>query len=185
MRYCASEKFEIIRLVEQSNLSVRQTLLRLGICRSTFYNWLKRYQLNGIDGLDDRKPCPGSVWNKLPAQDQAAIIKLALEKPELSPRELAVTYIDEQSSFVSESSVYRLLKAHDLITSPAYILMQARNKFQHPTTRANEMWQTDFTYFKITGWGWYYLSTVLDDFSRFIIAWRLCTTMSTHDVADT
>ena len=185
MRYCASEKFEIIRLVEQSNLSVRQTLLRLGICRSTFYNWLKRYQLNGIDGLDDRKPCPGSVWNKLPAQDQAAIIKLALEKPELSPRELAVTYIDEQSSFVSESSVYRLLKAHDLITSPAYILMQARDKFQHPTTRVNEMWQTDFTYFKITGWGWYYLSTVLDDFSRFIIAWRLCTTMSTHDVADT
>lgn len=185
MRYCASEKFEIIRLVEQSSMSVRQTLLRLGIHRSTFYNWLKRYQLNGIDGLDNRKPCPGSVWNKLPAQDQAAIIKLALEKPELSPRELAVTYIDEQSSFVSESSVYRLLKAHDLITSPAYILMQARDKFQHPTTRVNEMWQTDFTYFKITGWGWYYLSTVLDDFSRFIIAWRLCTTMSTHDVADT
>ena len=176
MRYCASEKFEIIRLVEQSNLSVRQTLLRLGIRRSTFYNWLKRYLLNGIDGLDDRKPCPGSVWNKLPTQDQAAIIKLALEKPELSPRELAVTYIDEQSSFVSESSVYRLLKAHDLITSPAYILMQARDKFPHPTTRVNEMWQTDFTYFKITGWGWYYLSTVLDDFSRFIIAWRLCTT---------
>lgn len=95
------------------------------------------------------------------------------------------TYTDEQSSFVSESTVYRLLKAHDLITSPAYILMQARDKFQHPTTRINEMWQTDFTYFKITGWGWYYLSTVLDDFSRFIIAWRLCTTMSTHDVADT
>lgn len=185
MRYSASEKFEIIRLVEQSNLSVRQTLLRLGIGKSTFYNWLKRYQLGGIDGLDDRKPRPGLVWNKLPAQEQAAIIKLALEKPELSPRELAVTYIDEQSSFVSESSVYRLLKAHDLITSPAYILMQARDKFQHPTTRVNEMWQTDFTYFKITGWGWYYLSTVLDDFSRFIIAWRLCTTMNTHDVADT
>ena len=163
MRYCASEKFEIIRLVEQSSLSVRQTLLLLGIRKSTFYNWLKRYHLSGMDGLYDRKPCPRSVWNKLPAQDQAAIIKLALDKPELSPRELAVTYIDEQSSF-------------DLITSPAYILMQARDKFQHPTTRVNEMWQTDFTYFKITDWGWYYLSTVLDDFSRFIIAWRLCTT---------
>ena len=116
---------------------------------------------------------------------QAAIIELALEKPELSPRELAVTYTDEQSSFVSESSDYRLLKAHDLITSPAYILMQARDKFQHPTTRVNEMWQTDFTYFKITGWGWYYLSTVLDDFSRFIIAWRFCASMSTRDVSDT
>jgi transposase InsO family protein len=129
--------------------------------------------------LDDRRPRPGFTWNKLPAQEQAAIIKLALEKPELSPREL--TYIDEQSSFVSESTIYRLLKAHDLITSPAYILMQARDKFQHPTTRVNEMWQTDFTYFKITGWGWYYLSTVLDDFSRFIIAWRLCASMSTRD----
>ena len=185
MRYSASEKFEIIRLVGQSNLSVRQTLLQLGIRKSTFYNWLKRYQSGGIDGLEDQKTCSRLVWNRLPEDQQAEIIKLALEKPELSPRELAVTYIDEQSSFVSESSVYRLLKAHDLITSPAYILMQARDKFQHPTTRVNEMWQTDFTYFKITGWGWYYLSTVLDDFSRFIIAWRLCISMSTGDVSDT
>ncbi len=161
MRYSASEKFEIIRLVEQSNLSVRQTLQRLGIRKSTFYNWLQRYQSGGIDGLEDQRPCARSVWNKLPKDQQATIIKLALDKPELSPRELAVTYIDEQSSFISESTVYRLLKAHDLITSPAYILMQARDKFQHPTTRVNEMWQTDFTYFKITGWGWYYLSTVL------------------------
>ncbi len=95
MRYTASEKFEIIRLVEQSSLSVRQTLLRLSIRRSTFYNWLKRYQLGGIDELEDQKPCSRLVWNKLPEDQQAAIIKLALDKPELSPRELAVTYIDE------------------------------------------------------------------------------------------
>ncbi|SDU23536.1 Integrase core domain-containing protein [Nitrosomonas ureae] len=63
--------------------------------------------------------------------------------------------------------------------------MQAADKFQQPTSRINEMWQTDFTYFKITGWGWYYLSTVLDDYSRFIIAWRLCVTMSAYDVSDT
>ena len=117
--------------------------------------------------MEDQKLSPRLVWNKLSEDQQAEIIKLALDKPELSPRELAVTYIDEQFSFVSESTVYRLLKAHDLITSPAYILMQARDKFQHPTTRVNEMWQTDFTYFKITGWGWYYLSTVLDDALRF------------------
>ncbi len=177
MRYSASEKYEIIRLVEQSSLPVRQTLLQLDLPKSTFYNWLKRFQEEGVDGLEDRNPSARWVWNKLPEQQQAAIIKLALDKPELSPRELAVTYIDEQSSFVSESTVYRLLKAHDLITSPAYILIQAKDKFQHPTKRVNEMWQTDFTYFKITGWDWYYLSTVLDDFSRFIIAWRLCATM--------
>jgi putative transposase len=185
MRYSSSEKYEIIRLVEKSSLSVRQTLLRLDIHKSTFYNWLKRFQEGGIDGLEDRKPAPCQVWNKLPKEQQSEIIELALEKPELSPRELAVTYTDEQSSFVSESTVYRLLKAHDLITSPAYILMQAADRFQHPTVRINEMWQTDFTYCKIMGWGWYYLSTVLDDFSRFVIAWRLCTTMSASDVSDT
>ncbi len=185
MRYSSSEKFEIIRLVEKSSLSVKQTLLRLDIHKSTFYNWLKRFQEGGIDGLEDRKSTPRQVWNKLPKEQQTEIVELALEKPELSPRELAVTYTDEHSSFVSESTVYRLLKDHDLITSPAYILMQAADRFQHPTVRINEMWQTDFTYCKIMGWGWYYLSTVLDDFSRFVIAWRLCTTMSASDVSDT
>jgi transposase InsO family protein len=95
-----------------------------------------------------------------------------------------VCYTD-QGQFISESSVYRLLKAQDLITSPAYILIQASDKFQQPTHRVNEMWQTDFTYFKVLGWGWYYLSTVLDDYSRFIVAWRLCTSMKATDVADT
>jgi transposase InsO family protein len=114
-----------------------------------------------------------------------AIIDMALAEPQLSPRELAVTYTDDKSYFVSESSVYRMLKALDLITSPAYILMQASDKFQQPTLRVNEMWQTDFTYFKIIGWGWYYLSTVLDDYSRFIVAWRLCTSMSALDVSNT
>ena len=185
MRYSASEKYEIIRLVEQSSLSVKQTLARLDIHRSTFYAWLKRYEAGGIDTLEDRKPVPRSAWNKLPEEEQVAIVDLALEKPALSPREIAVTYTDEKERFVSESTVYRLLKAQDLVTSPAYILMQAGDKFQHPTPRVNEMWQTDFTYCKIIGWGWYYLSTILDDYSRFILAWRLCTTMAASDVSDT
>ena len=185
MRYSASEKYEIIQTVEQSYLPIKQTLKRLDIRRSTFYGWLKRFAEGGIDGLADRKPSPRSVWNKLPEPEQQAIVELALDKPELSPRELAVTYTDEQPRYVSESTVYRLLKARDLITSPAYILLQASDQFQHPTQRVNEMWQTDFTYCKVTGWGWYYLSTVLDDYSRYILAWRLCTTMSAQDVQDT
>ena len=185
MRYSASEKYEIIRLVESSSLSAQQTLRRLDIQRSTFYNWLHRLQYNGIDGLEDRKPTPTVAWNQIPQEHRDAIIDLALDKPELSPRELAVRYTEQREYFVSESTVYRLLKAQDLITSPAYILMQAGDSFQHPSKRVNELWQTDFTYFKIIGWGWYYLSTILDDYSRFIIAWRLCTSMSATDVADT
>jgi transposase InsO family protein/transposase-like protein len=185
MRYSGSEKAEIIRLVEQSSLSVRQTLERLDIRRSTFYNWLQRYDEGGLDALEDRTSIPGIAWNKVPEDHRDALIELALEKPDLSPRELAVSYTDEKRYFVSESTVYRLLKAQDLITSPAYILMQASDRFQNPSKRVNELWQTDFTYFKIVGWGWYYLSTVLDDYSRFIVSWRLCTSMSAGDVTDT
>ena len=86
---------------------------------------------------------------------------------------------------MSESSVYRILKTADLITSPAYVLMSASDRFQHPTTRVHEMWQTDFTYFRIIGWGWYYLFTVLDDFSRYIISWKLSPTMGATDVKQT
>jgi transposase InsO family protein len=185
MRFCASEKYELIQLVQNSDLSVRQTLDRLSINRSTFYNWLRRYENEGIEGLSDTPSKPNRIWNKIDKQHKQSMLELALTETELSPRELAVRYTDDSGYFVSESSMYRLLKSQDLITSPAYILMQAGDKFDQPTLRVNEMWQTDFTYFKIIGWGWYYLSTILDDYSRFIISWRLCTSMAATDVTDT
>ena len=110
---------------------------------------------------------------------------MALDKPELSPRELAVNFTDTEGYFVSEASVYRLLKAHDLITSPAFIVIKAGDEFHTKTTAPNQLWQTDFTYLKVIGWGWFYLSTILDDFSRYIIAWKLCTSMRVDDVTDT
>jgi putative transposase len=185
MRYSASEKFEIIELVEQSTLSVGRTLTSIGIPRSTFYDWYSRYQDGGIEALEDGKPRPGRVWNKISDEIGTAIVNLALEEPDLSPRELAVSFTDSKRSFVSEASVYRLLRDRGLITSPAFILMKAADHFANPTTAPNQLWQTDFTYLKVIGWGWFYLSTVLDDFSRYILAWKLCTTMSATDVSDT
>lgn len=185
MRYPATEKAEIIRLVEQSHLPVRRTLEMLGIPRATFYRWYDLYQKGGPEALGDRSPRPRRVWNRIPEEIRAQIIDLALEQPELSPRELAVRFTDERRYFVSEASVYRLLKAQDLITSPAFIVIKAADEFKDKTTGPNQLWQTDFTYLKVTGWGWYYLSTVLDDFSRFIVAWKLCTTMRADDVTAT
>jgi len=185
MRYPASEKLEIIRLVEQSHLPVKRTLEKLGIARTTFYRWYDRYQTGGPDALDDRSPKPSRIWNRIPDDVRQQVVDLALDEPELSPRELAARFTDTNSYFVSESSVYRLLKAHDLITSPAYLVIKAADEFKDKTTRPNQLWQTDFTYLKVIGWGWYYLSTILDDFSRFIIAWKLCTTMRAKDVTDT
>ena len=185
MRYSASEKLEIIRLVEQSHLPVRRTLGQIGIPRSTFYRWYDQYQTGGPEALDDRSPRPDRVWNRIPDDVRSRVVTLALDEPELSPRELAVRFTDAERYFVSEASVYRLLKAHDLITSPAFITMKAADEFKNKTTAPNQLWQTDFTYLKVTGWGWFYLSTILDDFSRYIIAWKLCTTMKAEDVTDT
>ncbi len=185
MRYPPSEKLEIIRLVEQSHLPVRRTLEQIGVPRATFYRWYDLYQTGGPEALEDRSPRPNRVWNRIPDAMRDRILRLALDEPELSPRELAVHFTSTQSYFVSESSVYRLLKAHDLITSPAFVVIKAADEFKDKTTAINQLWQTDFTYLKIIGWGWFYLSTVLDDFSRYIIAWKLCTTMTTEDVTDT
>ncbi len=177
MRYSASDKTEIIRLVEQSHLPARRTLEKLGIPRSSFYRWYDRHQRGGPEALADRPSRPDRVWNRIPEAIRSQIVDLALDQPELSPRELAVRFTDEAEYFVSEASVYRLLKAHDLIAGPAYIVIKAAEEFRDKTTAPNQLWQTDFTYLKITGWGWCYLSTVLDDFSRFIVAWKLCATM--------
>ncbi len=110
---------------------------------------------------------------------------MALERSELSPRELAVRFTDDRHYFISEATAYRILKAHDLVTSPAWIVLKAADRFDQPTTAINQLWQTDFTYLKVAGWGWYYLSTVMDDYSRYILAWRLCQTMTARAVSAT
>lgn len=152
---------------------------------SSFYRWYDRYQQGGPEALTDLSSKPDRIWNRIPDKIREQIIEMALDLPELSPRELAVRFTDTKQYFVSESSVYRLLKSQDLITSPAYIVIKAANEFKDKTTAPNQLWQTDFTYLKITGWGWYYLSTILDDFSRYIVAWKLCPTMKAQDVCDT
>jgi len=185
MRYSQAEKMEIIRTVEQSELSVRKTLEELDINRGTFYEWYRRYREHGYDGLANRKSSSKKFWNRIPDQVKQQVVDIALECPEKSPRELAWHITDTQEYFISESTIYRTLKAYDLITSPAYILLKASDKFKNPTTMVNELWQTDFTYFKIVGWGWYYLSTVMDDYSRYIISWKLFSSMTADDVKQT
>ncbi len=179
MRYPATQKLEIIRLVEQSHLPVRRTLAKISIPPTTFYRWYDRFVEQGPEGLEDRSSRPSRVWNRIPEAVRAQIVALALEEPELSPRELAVRFTDlekyprhghsDQWRFhgsISEASVYRLLKSHDLITSPAYVVIKAADEFKDKTTATNQMWQTDFTYLKVIGW-------------------KLCSNMRAEDVTDT
>ncbi len=184
MRISSSEKQEIIQLVERSELGVNRTLKELGIHKSTFYKWYRVFVEKGMDGLLPRKRTRRQ-WNSIPEAQKQLVVDVAMDHPVLSPRELSVKITDEQKIFISESSVYRILKQKGLITTPAYVLMAASNEFKNKTKVVHELWQTDFTYFKILGWGWYYLSTILDDYSRYIIHWELCKTMKVEDVQRT
>ena len=143
--------------------------------RPTFYRWYDRYVQRGEAGLEDRKPHPGRIRNRIPDSVREKVKDLAPQESELSPRELAVRFTDTEKHFVSEASVYRILKSHDLITSPAFVVMKAADEFHDKTTAPNQLWQTGFTC----------LSTVLDDYSRYFSTRKLRTGMAASDVQDT
>lgn len=185
MRFTQSEKMEIINLVEGSNVSANKTLKELGIHKSTFYQWYKRYLQGGFDALVPSKRNQNRVWNKIPQQEKNRVVEIALQKESFTCRELAWHIVDTQKRYISESSVYRILQERGLIPAPHHIVLSAADEFKTKTTHVDEMWQTDFTYFKIIGWGNYYLCTVLDDYSRFIIAWDLCVNMKATDARKT
>jgi transposase-like protein len=120
MRYPASEKLEIIKSVEQSHLPVRRTLEKLGIARTTFYHWYDLYRSGGPEALADRRSRP---WNRIPDAMREKIVRLALDEPTLSPRELSVRFTDSEKYFVSEASVYR---AAGYSLDPAYLEHERR-----------------------------------------------------------
>jgi len=185
MHYSQREKYEIIRMVEQSDLGVIRTLRELKVNKTTFYKWYNDYLEKGYDGLARKQSKLKTSWNTINPSDRDKVVEIALEKPELSSRELAWHITDTYRYYISESSVYRILKSNGLITTPSFRIMSASDSFHDKTTTVNQMWQTDFTYFKIYGWGWYYLSTILDDYSRFIVSWELCSSMKARDVKST
>ena len=78
MRYPASEKLEIIKIVEQSHLPAKKTLDQLGIPRRTFYRWYDRYREGGPEALDDRPSRPNRVWNRIEPDIRSRIIEMAL-----------------------------------------------------------------------------------------------------------
>ena len=169
----AVERNEIIVQVTKSPLPIRQSLSRLGLPKSTYYRWLKPK-----DGSRSRVP-----WNKLSSEEEDMVLAKALDFPELSPRQLAFKITDD-GLYVSESTVYRILKRKGLIKPAEIKGFKASSEYHHKTKRPNEMWATDCSYLKVAGWGYYYLVTVMDDFSRFILAWQLKTDMSANSLID-
>src|SRR5215470_15691126 len=185
MRYSASEKFEIIELVEQSSLSIRRTLASIGIPRSTFYDWYSRYQEGGIEALEDGKPRPQRIWNKIPDKIRAAIVSLALEESDMSPRELAVNFTDTNGSLCVRGQRLSALERPWSDHEPGLYPDESGRSLRPSDDRAQPALADRLHLAQGHRLGWFYLSTVLDDFSRYILAWKLCTTMAASDASDT
>jgi putative transposase len=171
----------LLAAVQESGMTAKEALQRLDLPRSTFYRWRKKLREQGVEGLIDRSSAPSRVWNQLLPEEEARIVKTALSHPTWSSREIAFHLTDHASFSVSESTVYRWFKRRGWIRLPETKTFPAGPEYRIKTKDPNEQWQTDATYLKIIDWGWYYLISVLDDFSRKILAWKLCASMTAED----
>ena len=177
----AKEKADILALVTGSGLPCRRALAQLRLPRSTYYRWLKR-QTEGK--LEDRKGGSLLPWNKISPEEEARVLAEARASPELSARQLAWKVTDSGHTYVSESTVYRILRREGLIKPAEIIGFKAAKEYRRKTTRPNELWASDCCHLRVVDWGWYYLETVMDDFSRFILSWDLKTDMMGGSLED-
>ncbi len=180
----ADKKRELIELVRRSPQPKRTTIAELGLSRSTFYRWQRRYREQGEAGLVDRKPDPGAVWNRLRPAEKTVIVETALQQPDLSPRELACQLTDHAGFTASEATVYRVLKQYGLARTMALVGFPAGKEFRVKTTAPNQLWQSDASYYFVVSWGWYYSIEVLDDYSRFVLASDLKPDTTADSISD-
>jgi transposase InsO family protein len=168
------EKAIILAQVESQSGGKRRALMALGIPKSSYYRWCQ-----GQPDSGNRK----RTWNRITPDEEDKILAVARESPELSSRQLSAWIIDRAGFAVSESTVYRILRREGLVKRLEVQLVAAK-EYHTKTTRPHQMWATDASYFRVVGWGYYYLVTVMDDYSRFILAWKLQRDMSANSLIE-
>ena len=169
-----SEKVDILAQVEKQSRRKRKVLAELGISRSTYYRWRQG------ENESQRRVRP---WNRVTPNEERRILAVAREFPELSSRQLSAWITDHEGFAISESTVYRILRREGLVKRQE-IQPEAAKEYHTRTTRPHQMWSTDASYFRVVGWGYYYLVTVMDDYSRFILGWKLQKDMSANSLIE-
>jgi len=168
------EKAVILSMVETMLRHKRRTLSELGIPKSSYYRWRQGQPDSG----NRKRP-----WNRITPDEEDRILEVARKSPDLSSRQLSAWITDNEGFSVSESTVYRILRREGLVKRPEVQLV-AGKEYHTKTTRPHRMWATDASYFRVVGWGYYYLVTVMDDYSRFILAWKLQKDMSANSLIE-
>lgn len=173
----AVERAIILAQMENKFRGKRQALMALGIPRSSYYRWRR------CEGLEPHSGDRGRPWNRITPEEESKILTVAREYTELSSRQLSAWSTDNAGFAVSESTVYRILRREGLVKRQETQL-SAANEYHTKTTRPHQMWATDASYFRVVGWGYYYLVTVMDDYSRFILSWKLQKDMSANSLIE-
>ena len=172
----APKKAEIMQKVQTSRAPIRKVLRQLDVPKSTYYRWR-----SGIKAPGRRtRTIP---WNRLAEGERQRVLTIARASPAWSSRQVAAWITDNDDFSVSESTVFRILKREGLVRR-IEVPVPASNEYRHKTTAPHQLWATDASYFRVAGWGYYYMVTVLDDFSRFILAWRLQVDMTTPSLIE-
>jgi putative transposase len=175
------QRLQVMEAVSASGRSKSQVLAELGVPRRTYYNWLKKQRQGRL--LDDETK--GKIpWNRLTPEEADKVIEIARASPESSCRQLAYSLADDERISVSESTVYRILRREGLVKPAEVTGFAAGKEYHRKTQRPNQMWATDCSYLKVPGWGYYYLITVIDDYSRYILAWDLKCDMTSDSIID-
>jgi putative transposase len=146
------ERASILKQVECKSRRKQKVLAELGIPKSSYYRWRRRQTDSGVR----KRP-----WNQITPNEECRILVVARGYPELSSRQLSAWVTDNEGFAVSESTVYRILRREGLVKRQE-IQPAAAKEYHNKTTRPHQMWATDASYFRIIGWGYYYLVTVMD-----------------------
>jgi len=167
------EKTGIVERLEGQKGRKRQALIEIGVARSSYYRWRR-----------PKEPKPWfRPWNRITPNEEHRILAVAREFPELSSRSISVWITDNEGFAASESTVYRILRREGLVKRAEFEPAAAK-EYHTRTSRPHQMWSTDCSYFKVPGWGYYYLVTVMDDYSRFILGWKMQTDMSANSLIE-
>lgn len=178
-RFSADVKAELLAVVartqERAGWTVRRILHHLGLSRARYREWTKRA---AVGTLADRRPVAPSRDGILP-EEKAAVIGYALAHPKDGYRRLTWQMIDADVAYVSESSVYRILNDANLLAR--WKRSSRAGEAPAKPTQPHDRWHTDLMYLRIAD-SWYFLVTVLDAYSRYVVHWELLTTMMASDV---
>lgn len=174
------EQEEVLSQVEKIDRGKGKLLAKLQVPRSTYYRWRSQQRQGKLGSSSQNPKIP---WNRLSSQEEAVVLANARKHPDLSSRQLAAWITDHQDFSVSEATVYRILRRAGLVKSPELKLL-AGKEYHRKTTGPHQLWATDASYFRVVGWGYYYLVTVMDDYSRFVLAWKLQTDMTADSLIE-